>query len=142
MQDRQHCAVTQQDAIDVEIVEYLPNNVNFAAMRIYNHTGCKCDCIQTASDCDPQTEILDTDFCKCKCVQDGSQCDSNTQNWDGKTCRCKCSTAPKVCDDHKKEWDTENCGCHCKQSLQDQCTDQNQSIDTATCQCIDNVNAV
>ena len=140
-QDTQHCAVTAQEAINIQIFEINHSQVFFKSMKVYNHTECNCDCIKTASDCDPQKQIWNGNHCECICIEDGSQCDSATQSWDARTCSCKCDTAPQICDHHYKEWDTENCGCHCKKALQDQCKANNQPIDTATCQCVD-VNAL
>lgn len=140
LQDKQHCAVTQQDAINVQILKITGNVPTFEDTKFYNHTGCGCDCINSASQCDPQKQTWNAGHCKCDCIGDGSQCDSATQIWDADACDCECNMAPQHCDDHKKEWDTKICGCHCKKSLQDQCALQNQQIDMATCQCF-NVNA-
>ncbi|XP_020604729.1 vascular endothelial growth factor C-like isoform X2 [Orbicella faveolata] len=136
LQDAQHCAVTAQDAINVEVLEIIYKQWDFKSMKLYSHTQCSCDCIQTASDCDPQIQIWNADHCKCNCIEDGSQCDGATQSWDIKTCACKCDTAPQICA-HNKEWDAENCGCHCKKILQDKCKANNQNIDINTCQCLD-----
>ena len=140
LEDAQHCAVTAQDAIKIQVLEIIHNNFLFKDMKLYNHTQCNCDCIQTASTCDSQTQDWNADHCKCDCIEDGSQCDAATQSWDGNTCACKCDSAPQICA-HNKAWDTENCGCHCKKILQDQCKANNLNIDPDTCQCLD-VNAL
>ena len=143
LQDKQHCAVTVQDAINVQIMEITgSNNISFKGTKIYNHTGCACDCTNSASDCDPKKQTWNVGSCSCNCIEDGSQCNSATQFWDTGACQCKCSMAPQHCDDHNKEWNTEICGCHCKKILQDECKAQNQQIDTATCQCVDDTNVL
>ena len=138
LQDAQHCAVTEQEAHNVEILEITHQQWFFKGMKLYNHTKCKCDCVQTDNECNPQKEIWNPDHCKCDCIDDGSQCDLATQSWDDKTCACKCNSAPQICA-HNKEWDPENCGCHCKKilQLQDECTAINQPIDPTNCKCVD-----
>lgn len=136
-QDAQHCAVMAQDAINVQILKIIHKQVSFLGMTFYNHTHCGCDCILTASDCDPLIQTWNKDHCKCVCIGNELQCDSATQSWDNDACTCFCNTAPQFCDHPDKEWDTENCGCHCKKTLQKQCTENNQPINTATCKCID-----
>lgn len=140
LQDAQHCAVTAQDATNVQILEITHQQWLIKIMKLYSHTHCKCDCVQTANECDPNKQIWSKDHCTCNCIENGSQCNSATQSWDSKTCSCTCDTAPQICA-HNKEWDHENCGCHCKKILQDQCTANNQPIDPTKCQCVD-VNAL
>lgn len=141
-QDTRHCTVTHRDAIDVLIVEVTSSDYTLQDMKIYNHTACSCDCIKQASECDAQKETWNAGICSCDCIQDGSQCDSLTQRWNANNCECECAIAAQICDDPTKEWDTEICGCHCRKSLQDHCTAQNQPIDTVTCNCIADVNAL
>lgn len=140
LQDAQHCAVSAQEVHDVEILEIIHQQWYFKKMKLYDHTHCKCDCIQTANECNPEKQDWNAHHCKCECKEDGSQCNLATQSWNDKTCACKCDTAPQLCA-HNKEWDHENCGCHCKKMLQDQCTAINQPIDPTNCKCVD-VNAL
>lgn len=141
LEDAQHCAVVAQDAINVVILEIIHKQASPLGMTFYNHTQCGCDCIHTASDCDPQKQTWNPHHCECVCIGNELQCDSATQSWDDNSCTCFCSTAPQFCDHPDKEWDTEKCGCHCKKTLQKQCKENNQQFNTATCKCID-VNAL
>jgi len=135
-QDTQHCAVTHQDEITVNIFELLGNIRSEKTIKLYNHTACACDCITKSSDCDPVKQVFDEGSCSCKCKSDGSECNSANQRWIQATCECECSFAPLHCN-HNKEWDPKNCGCHCKKSLQVSCEAQNRKIDPDTCECED-----
>ncbi|XP_066024811.1 uncharacterized protein [Pocillopora verrucosa] len=133
-QETQHCAVTAQDAINVNIFEIVGDQLYITSTVIYNHTACGCDCITKESDCDPQKQTWNENTCGCDCIANANNCAAN-QKLDDKKCVCKCNEAEKHCDHVHKVWDTTNCGCHCKAILQDHCAAQNQLINSTTCEC-------
>lgn len=132
LQGIHHCTVTHQTEITVSILNrhWLPSNVT-----MYNHTGCTCDCIKSANDCDPMKEWWSSGTCSCECTSDGSQCNSSNQNWNSAKCQCECKLAVGHCE-NKKEWDHVNCGCHCRKKDKDKCDAKNKIFNLKTCDCV------
>ena len=65
----QHCAVTRQQQLAVQVFEFFPSgSYLFTTTNVMNHTACDKDCVVQASDCKPNVESYNNQTCSCDCV--------------------------------------------------------------------------